>query len=162
MDIMTLKIYIENDELRLAYMDHIENHNKKIRESKFPDAGFDLLVPNDMEYLEDLLKIDYGIKCCGIINNRCVSYYVYPRSSISTKTNLRLANSVGIIDQGYIGTISSVFDVKKGGKIERYSKLVQICGYDLRPIIVELVKNEKELPNYNENERKYGGYGSTG
>ena len=42
-----------------------------------------------------------------------VSYYLYPRSSVSTKTPLRLANSVGIIDSGYRGNIKAVFDINQ-------------------------------------------------
>ena len=42
-------------------------------------------------------------------NNNYLSYYLYPRSSIS-KLNIRLANSVGIIDSGYRGkSIRSLF-----------------------------------------------------
>jgi len=172
MEYMLLKIYIENEELKLAYIEHIEKHNKKILESKFPDAGFDLLTPENINYdinnyEKMVLKIDYKIKCCLSKNNKCVSYYVYPRSSLATKTNLRMANSVGIIDQAYIGSISGVFDIKsydlidKQNEIEKYSRLVQICAPDLCPILVEIVEKEKDLPNYND-ERKYGGFGSTG
>jgi dUTPase len=37
-------------------------------------------------------------------------YYMYPRSSLS-KTKLRLANSVGIIDSGYCGFLIGMFDI---------------------------------------------------
>ena len=37
-------------------------------------------------------------------------YYMYPRSSLS-KTKLRLANSVGIIDSGYRGNLIGMFDL---------------------------------------------------
>ena len=38
-----------------------------------------------------------------------VSYYLYPRSSI-IKTPLRMSNSVGIIDAGYRGNIIGCVD----------------------------------------------------
>ena len=39
-------------------------------------------------------------------------FYVYPRSSIS-KTPLRMANSVGIIDSGYRGNLKFAVDAHK-------------------------------------------------
>jgi dUTP pyrophosphatase len=164
---MILKIFIEDEELKLAYIEHIEKHNQKILGSKFPDSGFDLLTPDKIILDSSLLKLDFKIKCSAEINGLPVSYYIYPRSSLATKTNLRFANSVGIIDSGYRGNISGVFDViifhvnpYREYNIEKYSRLVQICAPDLRPIVVQLVELEKDLSE--ETERKYGGFGSTG
>ena len=85
-----------------------------------------------------------------------VSYYLYPRSSI-TKTPLRLANSVGIIDAGYRGNIIACVDNIKNGEyiIEAGSRLFQICSSDLSPISIEIVNS---LP---ETSRGIGGFGST-
>jgi dUTP pyrophosphatase len=96
---------------------------------------------------------------------------MYPRSSIS-KTNLRLANSVGIIDAGYRGNIMGMFDIvnideAKMSKymtedyiINKYDRLVQICAPGLVPIIVEVVDKVEELGE--KTERGSGGFGSTG
>ena len=99
-------------------------------------------------------------------------FYMYPRSSLS-KTKLRLANSVGIIDSGYRGNLIGMFDVVNIDDEERNmnknnadyfakvnDRLVQICAPGLVPILVEIVENEDELGN--ETERGSGGFGSTG
>ena len=92
-----------------------------------------------------------------------VGYYLYPRSSTGTKTPLRLSNSVGIIDSGYRGNITAVFDNISGMPftIEKYQRLVQICPPNLSfPFIVTLVENVGELSG--ETLRGSGGFGSTG
>jgi dUTP pyrophosphatase len=88
-------------------------------------------------------------------------YYIHPRSSIS-KTPLRLANSTGIIDAGYRGSLIGMFDVLHetdftGKANDRY---VQICAPSLAPIIVEVVSNKEDLEL--NTERGEGGLGSTG
>jgi dUTP pyrophosphatase len=97
-------------------------------------------------------------------------YYMYPRSSLS-KTQLRLANSTGIIDSGYRGHLIGMFDVVNiqknisddndfdycGYKYDRY---LQICSPGLVPILVKIVNNKEELGE--ETERGEGGFGSTG
>jgi dUTP pyrophosphatase len=91
-----------------------------------------------------------------------VGYYLYPRSSTGTKTPLRLANSVGIIDSGYRGNIISVFDNWKNSTyvVEKYNRLVQICPPDLSyPMSVTMVENDDTLGR---TERGEGGFGSTG
>ena len=58
------------------------------------------------------------------------AYYLFPRSSIS-KTPLRLANSIGLIDGGYrgelVGMVDNIYDkdfhIKRG---ERYFQLVAV------------------------------------
>ena len=91
-------------------------------------------------------------------------YYMYPRSSIS-KTNLRLANSTGIIDSGYRGHLIGMFDLVNLSEndeyvVNRYDKLLQICAPGLVPIVVEVVNTIEELGS--ETERGAGGFGSTG
>jgi hypothetical protein len=96
-------------------------------------------------------------------------YYMYPRSSLS-KTMLRLANSVGIIDAGYRGHLIGMFDVINNEGNSQYSEVcyngniydryLQICAPGLLPIIVEIVKNKEDLGE--ETERGEGGFGSTG
>ncbi len=97
-------------------------------------------------------------------------YYMYPRSSLS-KTQLRLANSVGIIDAGYRGHLMGMFDVvnvpqsnhenKEADYFgQKYDRYLQICAPGLVPIIVEIVETKDELGT--ETERGDGGFGSTG
>jgi dUTP pyrophosphatase len=97
-----------------------------------------------------------------------VGYHLYPRSSTGTKTPLRLANSVGIIDSGYRGNIIAVFDNWKtrtdrensSHVVEEYDRVVQICPPDLTyPMRVLMVENDALLGT---TERGEGGFGSTG
>ena len=103
-------------------------------------------------------------------NSFYTGYFLYPRSSIS-KTPLRLANSLGIIDSGYRGNLMGMFDVVNIDKdekreyndadyyIKKYDKLVQICAPNLCPIFVEIVDTLEALGE--ETERGEGGFGST-
>jgi dUTP pyrophosphatase len=152
-----LNIFIKDDELKTQYIDHIISHNKY---NQYPNAGFDLFCPENLIYNDSLLKLDTQIICSMYKpDGSPCSYYLYPRSSVS-KTNLRLANSVGIIDSGYRGNIIGVFDVKDNKiNLEKYTRLLQICSPTLDPINVELVSSLDELGL---TERGSGGFGSTG
>ena len=87
----TLYVYIENDDLKLKYQDYIV--------SRSDDSGFDLLNPMKIN-LDKTTKINFNVKCAMMDeNNNSLPFYLYMRSSLS-KTRIRLANSVGIIDKG--------------------------------------------------------------
>ena len=97
-------------------------------------------------------------------------YYMYPRSSLS-KTQLRLANSTGIIDAGYRGHLMGMFDVVNIPKNEyenkeadyfgrKFDRYLQICAPGLVPIIVQIVNSMEELGE--ETVRGADGFGSTG
>ena len=99
------------------------------------------------------------IQCEGLSDSdstKNVSYYLHCRSSIS-KTPLRLANSVGIIDAGYRGNLMAAVDNTGDAPytIEAGQRLFQITGRYLEPIDLTLVE---EL---SDSERGAGGFGST-
>lgn len=166
-----LYLYLDspNFELRNEYMNRITNHNNKINENKYSDSGFDILMPSYIElYSNESVLIDLKIKGVmkKIINNIEVpsAYYVYPRSSIS-KTAMRLANNVGIIDSGYRGNLKAAFDVLPSKDVKEQTilakqRLLQICSPTLEPFYVEYVENIDDLDM--ETERGDGGFGSTG
>ena len=85
------------------------------------------------------------------------AYYLFPRSSIS-KTPLRMANSIGLIDGGYRGEIMAVCDNIKeySYKVEKGQRLFQLVASDSSPIQYEL-KND-----LNKTTRGVDGFGSTG
>ena len=90
-------------------------------------------------------------------NLQSVSYYLYPRSSIS-KTDFMMANSVGIIDAGYRGNIMAKIrnmNLEGISKVSENDKMFQICAPDLKPIKIELVNELSETS------RGDGGFGST-
>jgi len=150
---MKLLIQTDNEYLKSLYTNH-QHYNPG-------DSGLDLFCPEDIIIGPgETMKIDLQIQCEALhdnIENNNVSYYLYPRSSI-IKTPLRLANSVGIIDAGYRGNIIACVDNIKNYefKIEKGSRLFQICGPALEPIEIRVVN---ELSN---SQRGSGGFGSTG
>jgi dUTP pyrophosphatase len=159
-------------ELYNRYYEAIHNHNTKINQNPIHiDAGFDLFTPQELDFTgSDINKLNFGIKCSAQIVERDIvngnvrtyntGYYLHPRSSIY-KTPLRLANSTGIIDSGYRGPITGMFDCMQNHFCaHQHDRLVQICAPGLIPIFVELVENEDKLGV--ETVRGEGGFGSTG
>ena len=123
------------------------------------DSGFDIFMPFDMDVPEKATKmLDLGIRCQP---SGTSGYYLYPRSSIS-KTPLRLANSIGVIDSGYRGNYIAVFDNCRSDafKVERLQRLVQICPpnltYPMKVLIVD------DFGDAEATARGTGGFGSTG
>lgn len=161
---MNLKLFIdsEDQELKNLYKDAVAIHNDKML-SSFPDAGFDLFTPaTTLCDTDGVNKINFLVKCSATTTNGNTGYYMYPRSSLS-KTPLRLANSVGIIDSGYRGNLIGAFDCICSSEsyiVPQYTKLVQICSPTLEPIFVTIVNSVEELGI--NTERGEGGFGSTG
>lgn len=119
------------------------------------DSGFDLYVTEDITiqpYTQ--ATIDHKILCEPTFAG---GYYLYPRSSIS-KTPLRLANSVGIIDNTYRGHIMAKVDNISDAPftIKRGDRLFQLCHPSLLPLHVKFV----DAVNTN-TARGAGGFGST-
>lgn len=166
---MNLKIYVDtiDTELINKYTEAIDQHNLKIANNiDHIDAGFDLYCPEDMTFKSsNVNKLDHKIICNAKIieknNSYYTGYYMYPRSSIS-KTNLRLANNVGIIDAGYRGHLIGMFDLVNTDltSIKKFDRYLQICAPGLIPIVVELVESLEELGE--KTIRGDGGFGSTG
>ena len=143
----TILISTDNDELREKYLGRCVSTT---------DSGFDLLIPEHTTVAAgQTVLVNLRIRCEPLFTG---GYYLYPRSSIG-KTPLRLANSVGIIDNGYRGHIAAwvhntsdtPFTLCKG---ERY---FQLCHPSLMPFTVKIV----EEVNMN-TIRGEGGFGSTG
>lgn len=149
------------NEVVSEYTHRVNTHNNNILNNAFPDAGFNLFLTKPLESTTThSCKVDFGVRCAGLMMTHEKSYpsgfYIYPRSSTGSKTGLRLANSVGIIDSGYRGNLMAVFDSKTPETLPAYTSLVQICGPSLIPLWVEIVDELEET------ERGEGGFGSTG
>ncbi len=143
------------DELRELYIDAANKHNDFIASNRYFDAGFDLFCPTEGEIsgLVTSEKLDQGVKGsmeffsqydnAWAPQGNPVGYFMYPRSSTGSKTPLRLANSIGVIDSGYRGNYIAVFDNCREGafKVERLQRLVQICPpnltYPMKVLIVD-------------------------
>lgn len=127
------------------------------------NSGMDLYVPEDVVIpAGQTVFIDHQIK--AMVYRSSVGgaapptgFFLMPRSSIS-KTPLRLANSVGLIDPDYRGNIiaaitntgSEDYTVAKG------TRLVQLVLPSLLPFKISW---KDSLPD---TERGDGGFGSTG
>ena len=115
----TLKIFIDSndDELKKMYQTAVIQHNHALEHDGFPNAGFDLFVPEEVKFTEEDVsecrKIDFALKTevvsrvysgSGSFFDTSKAFYLYARSSIS-KTPLMVANHVGIVDSGYRGNL---------------------------------------------------------
>ena len=163
----TLNILCDNTDLSNLYnIEALKRGTSEWIDNKYKDSGVDVYCPQDLTILSNTTqKINLGIKCSLIgtdNNNHSVPmpYYLYPRSSIS-KTPLRMANSIGIIDSGYRGYLIGVVDHIKGEenpyKLKKHNRLFQICAPNLHPIDHIVVVNHLD-----QTERGDGGFGSTG
>jgi dUTP pyrophosphatase len=169
-DFGILKLCITDETLKNVYQDKVDSHNKQFETDMFVDSGFDLLVPNDVDFNEigKSIFIDMGVKAelmhCPIGNRDIQSspFYLYPRSSIS-KTPLMLANHTGIIDSGYRGNLIGAFrslHLPEENKyvVKQHTRLLQLCHPSLLPIYVIIV----DEPELSTTTRGNGGFGSTG
>jgi dUTPase len=187
-------LYIEFDsiikncsDLLENYKDRIKKHNTSLIEDMYPDSGFDILMPKDIDDLykfkqNEIKLIPLGLKCaaytfpnCGLYpqnyklvqtlfqkglrNGKTIPqpFTVHPRSSI-WKSKFTLANNTGIIDSGYRGTLFGAFqNTSSNNEIISGNRYLQICMPDLQPFYVQVV-DKIEVDSI----RGGGGIGSTG
>ena len=118
-------------------------------------AGLDLYCPFNVKVPADSQKkIPLGI---AVEIPKGHMGLLAPRSSMS-KTPLRCANSVGIIDADYRGELSIVYENVscKDYEIARGDRIAQLIIVPIAIVDVE------EVNSLSETERGIGGYGSTG
>ena len=144
---MNLKIKPVNEVVRKMYENHNHFHQG--------DSGLDLyIIENQIINPKETVRIKLGI---SIENLDGISYFLMPRSSIS-KTPLRLANAVGLIDAGYRGEIMAAVDNIKdiSYKVEMGQRLFQIVAMDGSSIQFDISYR------LSDSARDIGGFGSTG
>ena len=121
------------------------------------DSGLDLFIVEDATVKAgETAFLKLGFKAAAVAETGNVSWLLLPRSSIS-KTPLRLANSIGLIDAGYRGEVMAAVDnikttdftVKKG---ERYFQAVAFGGTPITMTVVDQL---------DETTRGEAGFGST-
>ncbi len=129
------------------------------------DSGIDLYIPSNQSFdANEIGSINHQIRCFMKDNKTgyTVGYYLYPRSSIY-KYHLMMANSVGIIDAGYRGNIiAKVRSFQDETKIDKGSKLFQICAPDLSPLNVRVLRSNEEYMAAEASARGANGFGSSG
>lgn len=144
---MKLKIKPFNKDIHKMYENHNHFHPG--------DSGLDIyIIENQIINPGETIRLKLGISC---ENLDAKSYFLMPRSSIS-KTPLRLANSVGLIDAGYRGEIMAAVDNIKdfAYEVEIGQRLFQIVAMDGSAIHFELGDHLSETT------RGADGFGSTG
>jgi len=147
---MLLKLLPLNEKASELYSNHSTFHEG--------DSGLDLFVVEDQvikAFSTSFLKL--GFKAAAYDENgQNVSWLVFPRSSIS-KTPLRLANSIGLIDAGYRGEVLAAVDNIRGEDftVKAGERLVQAVAFTGGPISLSIVES------LDATSRGEGGFGST-
>jgi dUTP pyrophosphatase len=165
--------------LRDLYNNHVEQHNKEIANSRFPNSGFDLFSATPTDVPADpakstLIKLGVRAEMVAYKSSKVISvndhseeivtipcaYYLMPRSSFS-KTPLMQSNSIGLIDAGYRGEIMAPVRnlSKEPYTVAGDTRLFQLVHPNAEPFMVKLVSTVEELSS---TERGAGGFGSTG
>ena len=145
---------IENPREKIKVQIEKLNPNAKLPEyAHSTDAGADIYSAESVIIMAGETKIiKTGIK---IAIPKGYAMFLYPRSGMSAKTKIRLANSVGVIDSQYNKEIGVIFDNNddKDYQINIGDRIGQF-------IIMPVPMIEWEETNIEESDR--GGFGSTG
>lgn len=142
------------------------------------DAGVDIVSPEEYDIpCGESVIIQTGIK---MAIPKGYAMLVQPRSGLSAKTHLRVANTPGLIDSGYRGEIGVIienneapikditYDFDENGKIIITSILHgNVCHIDKGQKIAQLRLVEvpsvsfRQVDSLDDTERGEGGFGST-
>ena len=127
------------------------------------DAGADIYaIQDDTINPGETRLIPTGLKMAIPVG---YAVLIYPRSGLSLKTGLRIANSVGVVDAGYLdeikviltNTASEPYTIKKG------DRFAQFVAYKLPIINYEEVTEVELFSSVNRvNENGASGFGSSG
>jgi dUTP pyrophosphatase len=120
------------------------------------DSGYDLYCPETLTLPPNSTTLVDLMVRCQLKGPTIHGYYLLPRSSIY-KTPLRLANSVGLIDYNYRGTLKVALDNRSSEPFEitRGDRLFQLAMPSLAPFRVTLGSVNQAT------DRGAGGFGST-
>ena len=125
------------------------------------DAGFDLSAITATPFTKGpASKLMFGVRAgfYDSIRGHFRAYWLLPRSSIS-KTPLRLANSMGLIDAGYRGPLIAMVDCTTDSyTVEANQRLFQLSNPELLPW--KEIHIVSEIPG-GPTLRGTGGFGST-
>ncbi len=152
-------IYAQSPEVKAKIAEQIVTRRKT-------DSGLDLFIPVPEMKIHGKTTAKIGLGIVVAAKNYLdvpAPLLLLPRSSIS-KTPLRLANSIGLIDAGYRGEVSAMVDNIYESTYEVFfgDRLFQLCSHDFLPFTkVVLVDRLEDLPAAPD-DRGDGGFGSTG
>ena len=156
---MFLLIKAGNEDIEKMYNEFYKITNRGVCDIRRGDAGFDIMCPCDIVVPANArsFKIPLGI---AIEDKEGSHMDMRPRSSMGSKTPLRLCNSVGTIDYSYRGELIACVDnvsyPPEDYHVTKGQRLVQITGWNNNPV------HFKFTDSLGETERNTGGFGSTG
>ena len=156
---MFLLIKAGNEDIEQMYNEFYNITDRGICDIRRGDAGFDIMCPCDIVVPANArsFKIPLGI---AIEDKEGSHMDMRPRSSMGSKTPLRLCNSVGTIDYSYRGELIACVDnvsyPPEDYHVTKGQRLVQITGWNNNPV------HFKFTDSLGETERNTGGFGSTG
>lgn len=120
------------------------------------DSGFDFHSTEDVIIDRGCTTtVSFGLACAV---PEGYELQVRPRSGLSLKTGLRIANSPGTIDSGYRGEIKAIVH-NSGNKAEQIHKGDRIAQGVVVPVVNAKIEEVDEL---DETARAEDGFGSTG
>jgi dUTP pyrophosphatase len=137
-----------------------ESNNPLPAYAKEGDSGMDIRASEDFcVYPNEIKMIDTGISVG--IPYAGLEIQVRPRSGMSAKTKLRIANSPGTVDQGYTGKIKIIFD-NIGDEPVKFSAGERIAQLVLCPVYKIVWNPVKWKEDLGKTERGDSGFGSSG
>jgi dUTP pyrophosphatase len=160
---MSLYLWIPDPNLREAMRQSIAHRRPT-------DSGVDLLCPGavlDFSMSRTGVEIHTGlIAVAKTVYGAPAPLLLLPRSSTS-KTPLRLSNSIGLVDMGYRGELMARVDcvdpTVTAFAVEHGRRLFQIVQHDCMPFLhIHIVDGPNQLPPPPSDGRGEGGFGSTG
>lgn len=133
---------------------HLKDERAVMPTKRIIDVGFDLTIIDVAKVISNKITL-YET---GVALDIPIGFYVelIPRSSIS-KSGYMLANSVGVIDPPYIGTIKVPL-IKVDKSMPNLELPIRIAQLILKPYVVS---HSKQVYSITETTRGAGGFGST-
>ena len=157
----TMELYLvpTSPAMNLLYSDAVKKYLAVPLNQR--DAALDAFVEMDCTGVAgatERIHLGCRIAAYDTARKQFRAFWLLPRSSIS-KSPLRMANSVGLIDAGYRGILMGALDFKSDFTAKIGERYFQIAGPELLPWtaihIVEEIPGGATL-------RGEGGFGSTG
>ena len=109
-----------------------------------------IIKPGETKLVHTGIKVEIPTGYEGIIR---------PRSGLSLKTPLRIANSPGTIDAGYRGEICVIMTNISNDQIYTIKQYDRIAQFTIKPVIDFILEEASDLATSSRGE---GGFGSTG
>jgi dUTP pyrophosphatase len=159
MSYRTLYLFTENPQQRAALQNVISAYRPTDSGVNLPLLGA-VIQPTKGKAAKLHSQI-YG--ACISATSGPSPFLILPRSSTGAKTPLRLANSVGLIDEGYRGELMVCVDNHSDFEyvLPEGGLFFQLCAQDYIPFAkVVLVDSLNALPQPRD-DRGAGGFGST-